>query len=51
MYDFDRDFNKQFKSVKRTAIGGMFLGIILNLVFWGGLIFFALWCLKHFGII
>jgi len=23
----------------------------LNLAFWGGLIYFIFWCLKHFGII
>lgn len=27
------------------------LAITLNLAFWGGLIFFTLWCLKYFGVI
>lgn len=27
------------------------LAIIGNVLFWGGLIYFALWCLKHFEVI
>jgi len=27
------------------------IAIVLNLAFWGGLIYFTLWCLQHFGII
>lgn len=25
--------------------------VLLNFAFWGGLIYFVFWCLKHFGII
>lgn len=27
------------------------LAFVLNFAFWGGLIYFCFWCLKHFGII
>lgn len=29
----------------------VFLSLILNLAFWGGLIYFVFWCLQHFGVI
>lgn len=28
-----------------------FVVIVINLVFWGGLIWFALWALQQFGVI
>jgi len=27
------------------------LSIVLNVAFWGGLIYFAFWCAQHFGVI
>jgi len=43
-------FVKQ-KSIFRSF--GLFslFAVILNLAFWGGLIYFVFWCLKHFGIV
>lgn len=34
-----------------TAIGMAVLSIVINLTIGGGLIYFAFWCLKHFGVI
>lgn len=34
-----------------AGIGMAVLSIVLNLVFWGGLIYFGVWCLQYFGII
>lgn len=35
-----------------TGFGVMaIVALIFNLAFWGGLIYFALWALKHFGVI
>jgi len=48
--DFDRKFNSTFKSAKRGMVGIGIMGLILNLVFWLGLIAGGLWLLKHFGI-
>ncbi len=34
------------------AFGAMAVfAVILNFALWGGLIYFAFWCLKHFGVI
>ena len=27
------------------------LALLLNIAFWGALIYFGLWCLNHFGVI
>jgi hypothetical protein len=35
-----------------TGFGAMaVVALLVNLAFWGGLIWFALWALKHFGVI
>lgn len=39
-----RDFLKFFGTFGVIAV-------VLNLAIWGGLIYFAFWCLQHFGII
>jgi len=33
------------------ALAAIAIVLVLNLAFWGGLIYFTLWCLQHFGII
>jgi len=52
---FFRDREAAHRStVRRGAAGFGALAIItllLNFAFWGGLIFFAFWCLQHFGVI
>lgn len=36
-----------FKSFGFLAV----LVVALQFAFWGGLIYFAFWCLRHFGVI
>ncbi len=41
-------------SMRKTAgigAGLVVFAIVANLAFWGALIYFAFWCLKHFGVI
>jgi hypothetical protein len=33
------------------SIAMIIFTLIANLLFWGGVIYLALWCLKHFGVI
>lgn len=47
----DDRFHREQKAMVRQFGFGMMLVILINLVFWGGLIWFALWALRHFGII
>jgi hypothetical protein len=44
-------FDREFNSARKSVIGTMIFGVILNLVFWIGLIYGAFWTLNHFGII
>jgi hypothetical protein len=48
--NFDRNFNQEFKSMKKGMVGFGFIALVLNLVFWLGLIAGGLWLLKHFGV-
>jgi hypothetical protein len=45
------NFDREFNGMKKTMVGTMVFGVILNLVFWVGLIYGAFWTLNHFGII
>ena len=40
-----------FGKARKSVIGTMIFSVILNLVFWIGLIYGAFWVLNHFGII
>ena len=42
---------KEEKGILKLIVGMSGLAIILNLTFWGGLIYFVFWCAKHFGLI
>ena len=42
------DFDKQFN---RTATKMVAVGVVGNLVFWGGLIYLGFWCAERFGLI
>lgn len=48
---FQNNFDREFKSAKRGIIGLGFLGLILNLIFWLGLIGGGIWLLRYFGIL
>jgi hypothetical protein len=43
-------FGGRVKMFKQMAGFGI-AAIVLNFAFWGGLIYFVFWCLKHFEII
>lgn len=47
---FNNDFDREFKSAKRGMIGLSILAIVLNLIFWLGLIGGGIWLLKYFGV-
>lgn len=38
------------KDLFKGILGIGFIGIIINLCVYGGLIYFVFWCLKHFNI-
>lgn len=41
-----------FKAFGLMAILAVIIkAVIINVAFWGGLIYFAFWCAKHFGLI
>lgn len=45
--DFYKERNTMFKAFGAMAV----LAIVANVLIWGGLIYFAFWCAKHFGLI
>ncbi len=49
------EIGREYKrEVRSTVIGGaigVVVATILGLAFWGGLIYFGFWCLKHFGVL
>ena len=49
----DKEFMKMDNSKGFFAAFGIMaiLTVFLNVAFWGGLIYFAFWCAKHFGVI
>lgn len=44
-------FEKETKGFFAGSIVLIVFGMILNFAFWGGLIYFGFWCLRHFGIL
>lgn len=59
MDEFDDEIDRYFDRMDSVmnskpvfAVGGMFLLVLLiNLLFWGALIFGTLWGLNHYGVI
>lgn len=49
MFDDDWFEQEEKKMTKRFGIGAV-LAVLINLVFFGGLIYFGFWCLRHFGV-
>jgi hypothetical protein len=38
-------------NIAKIAGFGFIAAIVINLAFFGGVIYFAFWCAKHFGVI
>jgi hypothetical protein len=49
--NIDDDFNKNFKKVRKGMFGLFGFGLIINLLFWIGLVAGILFLLKKFNII
>ena len=51
MNKWDNSFDREFRSMKKSAVGLGFLGIAFSLVFWLGMLAGGLFLLRYFGII
>ena len=49
--DFEKEYERESKRITRWAFITAAIALVGNLVFWGGLIWFVFYLLKHFGVI
>lgn len=49
--DFDDMMSGEFRKARNTGLAFIVIALVLNLAFWGALIWFVFFLLGHFGVI